>query len=214
MNYIRDHASDDCEIELFGHSRGAVATIILARIISQKYPNVKVIAHDPVPGNRSIPLLQESYYKKKLDVSSFLGGNDRERTIEDILTDNNLAIRGALTVPWRRNDNRPDFALLDGEHVYDADYFFPVELPGFHSMGLYHYTSIDYSVLWENTPFVDSYVKQNNKRANQGEDKIDGERDAIKSIAQNQYHQLVELFTQAQMHEFLSLPYLYLIYIN
>lgn len=195
LDFIREYAAEDCAIELFGHSRGAVAAIVVGRIISQRYPNIKIIAHDPVPGNTSIPLIQPSYFNKELDVAHFIQDATTPLSIQSILENEDLRIRGALVVPFRRDDKRAAFALLDGTHAYDADQFYPLEMPGFHSIGLTDYTSIDYSVYWENLPLIGPMLRTKNKKANQGNEVVDNERNQLKMLSRKHYQQIVDLFT-------------------
>lgn len=198
LDYIRDNADSDCKIEILGHSRGAVQAIILARIVSQKYPQVKVIAHDPVPGKPLMPYLIKTWSTMSLNVSGFLSdAKESLRTIGSILEDSTLSIKGALFIPWRDQDKRPSFALLDEKEAYKADFVYPIKLRGFHSLGLYNKTSIDYYVYWEKIPYIGNSILNKNKEAFQGEKTIDSEREAIKTIMRSNYQNVVDICTKA-----------------
>lgn len=197
LDYIRDNADSDCKIEILGHSRGAVQAIILARIVSQKYPQVKVIAHDPVPGKTLMPFLMKTWSNMSLNVSAFLSDTKNTlRTLRSILEDSALSIRGVLLVPWRDQDKRPAFALLDGKEVYKADVFCPVKLRGFHTLGLYNQTSIDYYVYWEKIPFIGKSLLKKNKKAFQGDTEIDSERPLIKKVMRGNYETIMYIFNE------------------
>lgn len=175
------------DIQIMGHSRGALQAIALGKMLAAENIPSSVMAHDPVMGSKTSPRALNAQLKTT---------EGAEVSFETTLNCPKTLDR--LFVMSRQDENRVTaFKLHDTPAAYQssASGSYMVNHPGYHNIGVFkgRTTSLNLPIMFSNwywRPFI-SFLS---RRYNQDLPVIDGHRDGFKAFMYEQYKGLFKAF--------------------